>query len=69
MRYKIDETTGLRVAETSPDMLAFTVFIALLAGVLLYFLGRYGRQLWLQVWSAGLVGCSILYLVWYFFSR
>lgn len=68
MRYKIDSNTGLPFTETSPDMLAFTVLIALLVGVLLLVLGRRGRQLWLVVWSAGLIVCSFAYLIWHFIS-
>jgi len=47
-------------------MLVFTVLIALVVGVLLLALGRYGRQIWLMVWSAGLIVCSVLYLLWYY---
>jgi hypothetical protein len=43
-------------------MLNFTVALALLIGVALLWLGRRGRVLWLQVWSAGLVVASIAYL-------
>lgn len=44
-------------------MLNFTVALALLIGVALWWLSRKGRVLWLQVWSIGLVGFSIAYLV------
>ncbi len=43
-------------------MLNFTVALALIIGVVLLLLGRRGRVLWLQVWSAGLVVFSIAYL-------
>lgn len=43
-------------------MLNFTVGLALLIGVALLWLGRRGRVLWLQVWSAGLVVFSVAYL-------
>ncbi|OED42381.1 hypothetical protein AB833_06980 [Chromatiales bacterium (ex Bugula neritina AB1)] len=66
VRYRIDPTTGLPFTQTSPGLLAFTVGIALVVGVLLFGLGRYGRQMWLVVWSAGLIACSIAYLVWHF---
>ena len=54
--------------ETSPGLLAFTVGIALLTGIILFFVGRYGKQLWLVVWSIGLILCSIAYLIWYFLA-
>jgi hypothetical protein len=44
-------------------MLNFTVALALILGVILMWLGRRGRILWLQVWSIGLVAFSIAYLV------
>ncbi len=43
-------------------MLNFTVALALIIGIALLWLGRRGRVLWLQVWSAGLVVISIGYL-------
>ena len=43
-------------------MLNFTVSLALLIGVALWWLSRKGRVLWLQVWSIGLVVFSIAYL-------
>ena len=44
-------------------MLNFTVALALIIGLALLWLGRRGRVLWLQVWSAGLVLFSVAYLV------
>jgi hypothetical protein len=44
-------------------MLNFTVALALVIGVALWWLGRRGRVLWLQVWSVGLVVFSSAYLV------
>jgi hypothetical protein len=44
-------------------MLNFTVALALVIGVGLWWLSRRGRVLWLQVWSIGLVVFSIAYLV------
>jgi len=68
MRYKIDPLTGLPLAETSPGMLSATVFLALLIGVALLFIGKMGKQLWIVVWSAGLIICSVLYLIWHFIT-
>ena len=36
--------------------------VAFLLGLVLLWLGRRGRVLWLQVWSAGLVVFSVAYL-------
>jgi hypothetical protein len=44
-------------------MLNFTVALALIIGIALWWLGRNGRVLWLQVWSIGLVVFSIAYLI------
>jgi len=68
MRYEASEAgtaTELPVYSQSAGlhfMLNFTVALALLIGVLLLWLGRRGRVMWLQVWSAGLVLCSVAYL-------
>lgn len=64
MRY--EETTGLPYTEASPGLLAYTVGLALLIGIFLFVIGRYGKQMWLVVWSVGLVLCSIAYLIWHF---
>ena len=64
MRY--EETTGLPYTETSPGLLAYTVGLALLIGILLFILARYGKQTWLLVWSVGLILSSIAYLIWHF---
>ena len=44
-------------------MLNFTVALALFIGIALWWLGRTGRVLWLQVWSVGLVLFSVTYLI------
>jgi hypothetical protein len=43
-------------------MLNFTVSLALLIGLALWWLSRKGRVLWLRVWSIGLVLFSAAYL-------
>ena len=43
-------------------MLNFTVALALVIGIVLLWLGRRGRVIWLQVWSVGLVVFSVGYL-------
>ena len=69
MRY--EATEGVPVTEmvvySESDglhfMLNFTVVLALFIGIALWWLGRVGKVIWLQVWSIGLVVFSIAYLV------
>ena len=69
MRYESVEdaiVTDLPVYSQSEGlhfMLNFTVALALLIGIALWWLGRAGKVLWLQVWSIGLVFFSVAYLV------
>ena len=68
MRYELSELdplTELPVYSQSDGlhfMLNFTVSLALVIGIGLWWLGRTGRVLWLQVWSVGLVVFSVAYL-------
>jgi hypothetical protein len=63
MRYRIgdDPTSGTTVTD---DMLLLTVVIGLVVGIVLIWLARFGRQMWLMVWSVGLVLSSIAYIAW-----
>jgi len=63
MRYRIgdDPTSG---ASATDDMLLLTVVISLVVGVVLIWLARLGRQMWLMAWSVGLVLASIAYMAW-----
>lgn len=67
MRYEegsvpLDQMQVYSQSEGLHFMLNFTVALALLIGIALWWLGRRGRVLWLQVWSIGLVVFSIAYL-------
>jgi hypothetical protein len=68
MRYEVTDSVaeaGMQVYSQSSGlhfMLNFTVALALLIGVALWWLSRHGRILWLQVWSIGLVLFSVAYL-------
>jgi hypothetical protein len=68
MRYEEGSTLPLEQMQVYSQseglhfMLNFTVALALLIGIALWWLGRRGRVLWLQVWSIGLVIFSIAYL-------
>ena len=68
MRYEAGETVAVEQMTLYSEsdglhfMLNFTVALALLIGIALWWLSRRGRVLWLQVWSIGLVVFSIAYL-------
>ena len=49
-------------ASATDDMLLFTVIIGLVVGIVLIWLARKGRQMWLLAWSVGLVLVSIVYV-------
>lgn len=51
-------------ASSMNDMVLFTVVLSLFIGIILTALGWKGRQMWLTVWAAGLVVCSVLYIGW-----
>ena len=68
MRYEATEGVPLEQMQIYSEsdglhfMLNFTVALSLLIGLGLWWLGRKGRVLWLQVWSIGLVVFSVAYL-------
>jgi len=39
----------------SNDMLYFTAFLSILISIILIYLGKKGKQLWMIVWSIGLI--------------
>ena len=64
MRYREE---GLPVNEslaTTDDMYMFTVVLGLVIGIILTWLGYKGQQIWLTVWSLGLIVSSIAYITW-----
>ena len=69
MRYEAGESVPVEQMTVYSEsdglhfMLNFTVTLALLIGIALWWLSRRGKVLWLQVWSIGLVIFSIAYLV------
>jgi len=40
-------------------MLLFTAFLSVIIGSVLIYLGKRGKQLWMVVWSIGLIGMSL----------
>jgi len=43
----------------SDDMLLLTAVMGFFIGLILAFMGKKGKQLWMLVWGIGLVFCSI----------
>lgn len=63
MRYREDQLGQIySQSEGLQLMLTFSVSLALLVGLALFWLGRHGRVLWLKVWSVSLIAMSIVYL-------
>jgi len=59
MRYKEGEVPVEQLAaHASDDMLVLTAIIGVGVGIILVFLGRFGKQMWMWVWGAGLVAIS-----------
>ena len=58
MRYREGEELPL-TQYASDDMLLLTSFLGILIGIILSILGKFGKQLWMLVWGAGLVLVSI----------
>jgi len=59
-RYSINEIPPDMLAQNaSNDMLIFTAVLAFFIGIILTYLGKKGKQLWLFVWSIGLMICSL----------
>ena len=63
MRYRIGAEPGSG-AQATDDMLLFTMVISLIIGIVLIWLARRGRQMWLMAWSVGLVLASVAYMAW-----
>ena len=63
MRYRIGDDPSVGAPATD-DVLLLTVVISIVVGIVLIWLARLGKQMWLMVWSIGLVLSSIVYLGW-----
>ena len=60
MRYSEHIPPEQLTVNASDGMLLFTAALSILIGIILVFLGRKGRQLWMVTWSIGLIICSVL---------
>ena len=63
MRYRIGDDPSSGAAATD-DMLMLTVVVSIVIGLVLMWLARQGKQMWLMVWSVGLVFSSVAYIAW-----
>ena len=58
-RYKEGEIPPEQLAvHASDDMLLVTAVLGFLIGVVITWLGRKGKQMWMWVWGIGLIFCS-----------
>ena len=64
MRYRIGEEASQAALNSTDYTMLFTLAISVVIGVLLVWMGRRGKQLWLLVWGGGLVVCSLATFVW-----
>ncbi len=60
MRYSENIPAEQLTVNASDNMLLFTAVLAILIGIILTYLGRKGKQMWMVAWSIGLIICSIL---------
>ncbi len=60
MKYPENIPPEQLTVNASNDMLLFTAALSIVIGVILVYLGRKGRQLWMVTWSIGLIICSVL---------
>lgn len=63
MRYRVGAGPDSG-AQATDDMLLFTMILSLIIGIVLIWLARHGRQMWLMAWSVGLVIVSVAYMAW-----
>ena len=64
MRYRIESMPMDENMATTDDIYLLTIALSLIIGVILTVLSIKGRQIWLAVWSVGLIFASIAYLIW-----
>lgn len=59
-RYKEGDIPKEQLAvHASDDMLILTAVLGFFIGIVLTFLGRKGKQMWMWVWGIGLIICSV----------
>ena len=68
MRYRVDEDPANVALNATDHVLMLTVVLSLGIGIVLVWLGKRGRQLWLTTWSWGLIACSVIYMGWMMYT-
>ena len=63
MRYREGEVPGEVGAAVGNEFLLGAALMGLVIGIVLCVLAVRGKQLWLVIWSAGLIVVSLAYLV------
>ena len=59
-RYREGEIPKEQLAvHASDDMLLVTAVLGIFIGIVLTYLGRKGKQMWMWVWGLGLIICSV----------
>lgn len=64
MRYREGTEPAQQADNPSGEVLLFSVSLALVIGCVLLVLGYKGKQMWLMVWSAGLILSSVIYIAY-----
>ena len=64
MRYRREDMPADPSLATTDDIYLFTLVFSIIIGVLLTWLAIKGRQVWLAVWSAGLIVAAVSTLIW-----
>lgn len=62
MRYRIGEDPAVSAYGSTGDVVTFTVYLCIVIGAILVWLGWRGKQWWLVIWNVGLVIASFVYL-------
>ena len=68
MRYRVGEDAATAALNATDHTLMLTAVLGLIIGMVLVWLGRKGRQLWLICWSWGLIVCSVAYASWMLYA-
>ncbi len=45
------------------DMLTLSMWMSIVIGIVMFIAARHGNIMWMKAWSAGLVVCSVAYLL------
>lgn len=60
----INQVDGVIEPIIGNNVLLFTAVIGLVIGIIFILGGRYGKQLWIVFWGAGLVIVSVVYIIY-----